>query len=100
MKRWLLISQMAFLAVLAAAAVSNSVNDHGVLMAINCFCIGIVFMCIVSSAMINHTLNSIAQHEAMVAALSKALSRAIQEGRIEVIPLVATDDHRDPNTLH
>lgn len=99
MKRLLLITQIGFIAVLTASAVSNSINDHGILMAINCFCIGIVFMCIVSSAMVNRTLTSMTEQKALMDALSAELSRAIQEGRIEVIPMVPVDD-RDPSTLH
>jgi hypothetical protein len=78
-------------AMLTANAIFAAATDHGVYMAINCFLLGFVTFALLIGAWIDRHITALNHHQMLAQAAQQAFERAINEGRIEVIP-VAPDN--------
>jgi hypothetical protein len=92
--------QWGILAVLTGAALYNSATDHGILMAINCICIGFVGCSMIASKWMEKSIKSLNRHRMEMMALHETFKKALESGEITMfaVPLQPGDD---PNkTFH
>ena len=95
--------QWFVLAGLTALAILNAATDHGVLMGVNCICLGFLFCSLLMRkwmdrrmAEMDKLVADLKSAEANANAQATAFGQAINDGRIEVFP-VAPDR---PPTWH
>lgn len=95
MKGWLLfVMQWTAIGFLLVNTVTTAATDHGVLMAINCFCLGIVVFSMLVHKLMARTIHDASEArdgfrraEAMMMAAGAAMQDAINDGRVEVVPI-------------
>ena len=100
---WFPAIQLGTLAILAAFAITNAVSNHGVMMAVNCFCIGFLFFAAMMGRMLDRR---VAKMDALVTKLEEAhdtaravaakFEKAVEDGVIEVV----VTDPDQPTTRH
>ena len=103
---WLMPAIQWFaLAAMAGLAVTNAVTDHGIEMAINCFFLGFLFCTMVLGklmdrrvARIDALFADLKSAEAVTKAAAAKFEQAINDGFIEVIPMIP--DNERPPTRH
>ena len=99
MVQWFTLAVMTWMAILTAA------TDHGVLMAINCFFLGYLFCAMLMGKLMDRRM---AKADALLIDLKAAQAdaevitakcqQAINDGYIEVVPIVPDDEQ--PPILH
>lgn len=95
------------LAALTVFTMVNALTDHGVLMAINCFCLGFLFFSMLLGAWIDRRfaamdklMGEMKAAEAQANGTTEMMQKAIDEGRIEVFPLGGDRTEIKPPTRH
>jgi len=96
--RWLPYLQWSAIGLLSVSAIADiATNRHiSIMMAINCFCLGIVTMTMLASKIMQSCLLHLAIQEKIIQQMAKDFARALNDGRIEIIPLA----NEDRDTLH
>jgi hypothetical protein len=90
-------------ALLIVAVIGNFLAEdnlllHKVLLAVSCYCLGITCMSLFASPVLNRQREVMEQQQAVLEAMTREFERAINDGRIEVVPMIREDDR--PKTLH
>jgi hypothetical protein len=100
---WLTVGQWIIITFLTLEAGHNSLTNHGFQMAINCFCLGFVAFSlamrpiIASQTQRMHAVMKEMEIARDLANLAAAeLQKAINQGRIEFIPMQPGDDNDKP----
>ena len=105
---WLLTAiQWTTITILTGFAVLNSITDHGIAMAINCFFLGFMFFSMLMRAWLDRRFaemdklfGELKAAEAQAIGTAEAMQQAINEGRIEVFPVGGDWTEIKPPTRH
>lgn len=101
---WLLpVIQWLTLAAMTGMAILNATTDHGVLMAINCFFLGFLFCSLLLGKLMDRRVTKVdalfadlKSAEALAVAAAAKFEKAINDGFIEVIPMMPDEAPRPP----
>lgn len=92
--------QWLFIGVVSVMAVMNSSTDHGILMAVNCICIGFVLMSMLARIIIDRLISTLRRQSAEMQLQATifgeaclAFQRAHESGEIVSIQPTDDDDH-------
>lgn len=106
-RMWVIVTRWMAISALSAAAIVDAAQDYGVLMAINCFCLGIVVFSALAGRFMQRVIGDAKEAEiafraaeAMMLRATDKMEQAIQDGRVEVVPLQPFLGDHDGPTRH